>query len=170
MMELGDKTDNEYEKQGGYYCSYHRKPCPASYCIERISEGKSYCARHTSVCQSSYCSERTASDKPYCSRHSKYCSERYCCERIGEKESYCSSHNGSNYCATNGCYQKPSLSFFKYCSSCQTKNNRVQQQERQKQAQRQQAQATEQNQLKSLVKANTNISGEIKEVERFSTD
>jgi len=154
---FGDSSS--FDSMRNYYCSYHQKPCPVYYCIERNERGD-YCANHKSICQASSCSDRTASDKTYCSKHSKYCSESDCSQRIGEWQSYCSSHNGS-YCRGISCYKKVSSSET-YCFSCGI-TNRVREERQQAQAK-----ASEQNQLKSLVKSNTSIAGTIQEVERFS--
>ena len=102
--------------------------------------------QHNKQCP--HCSTRIASSESYCANHQYGCSEASCYSRISAISGYCLQH--SEVCSGGSCYQRIA-SYQSYCSACQ-------QQQR------------EQNQLKSLVKANTAIAGDIKEVERFSTD
>nr|UYR50791.1 hypothetical protein [Morchella crassipes] len=159
--EGGSSAEPTRAKPGDYYCYSHRKSCPVYLCLKRIREQESYCSNHVQACSNSSCSNRTAASQDYCSQHSKRCQESYCSERVASGKDYCSSHG--SYCRGISCYRRVS-SRGDYCFGCETANR-----ERERQQQREvQAKASEQNRLKSLVKANTSISGEIREVERFS--
>ena len=112
-------------------------------------------------CQSSNCSERIAVKDKYCAKHStNYCSAKYCQERIPEELKYCSSHI-PKYCANCSTWI---FSSDKYCSSCEVKREQQRQQEKALAEK-----ATEQTQLKSLVKANTSLNNPLS-VDRFSTN
>nr|UYR50786.1 hypothetical protein [Morchella crassipes] len=87
---------------------------------------------------------------------------------------------GGRYCKVPSCHQPTPNSiqsnYHIYCSEHaklygNSLNNYQQAKEQERISQQKaQAQATEQTRLKSLVKANTSVSGEIAEVARFSTD
>jgi hypothetical protein len=158
------------------YCANHQKECRANKCLQHISGGEDYCSSHKYQCQGSreryytYCSERVSSYQGYCWYHRNECQQSNCSKRIVYRDKNCYEHapvcrnlncsyrltEGGNYCFqhTNKCANCSTriADSQNYCSSCEV----------------QQQKETEQTKLKSLVKANTTITGDIQEVERFS--
>lgn len=127
--------------------------CRILNCENRVSKEQKHCAGHAYQCNYRsgdwHCYHRTASSYGYCSSHSKTCLS---CGKHIYKDSgydYCSEHQDS--CA--GCSNRVSYRGT-YCANCQNAKR---------------VKETEQTKLKDLVKSNTSISGEIAEVERFST-
>jgi hypothetical protein len=168
-------------------CSCHH--CPIEYCYTRILAKDKYCARHTvsynlSQCRCEgtdwlgrkayLCPQKVITSEGYCYYHENQCAE--CSERVDGRDKYCSQHwNG--YCKVMDCSERTpnphNSNHYIFCEQhAKLYGNSLsnyQEKKREEKQQRQQK-ATEQTKLKSLVKANTAISGVIKEVERFSTD
>jgi len=166
-------------------CSCHS--CPIEHCSTRILAKEKYCAKHTvsynlSQCRCEgtdwlgkktyFCSQKVITSEGYCYLHENKCAE--CSERVDGRDKYCFKHwNG--YCKVIDCHQQTPNSrdsnHYIYCEQhAKLYGNSLSnyQNIQQEKTQRKQQKETEQTKLKSLVKANTTITGEIKEVERFS--
>jgi len=149
----------------GYdYCELHNGgTCPD--CETLIGRHDEYCSECiANHCRDRFCLKRIAKGEKYCANHVKGCPSTNCFRRISERESYCSSHQKA--CAS--CLVRVA-SNQNYCLGCQEYNRKREQKESLRVQARQQERVSEQNQLKSLVKANTSLNLPI-EIEKFSTD
>jgi hypothetical protein len=169
-------------------CSCH--DCAQSHCSIKIKKNETYCSKHTvnsltprqckgdggdekSIYWSS-CKDKVITADGYCKYHENQCAE--CPRRLASWDKYCFEHwNG--YCKVIDCSERTpnSRDSNHYIFCAQHGNlygNSLSNYQEKKREERQQSQqkATEQTKLKSLVKTNTTIAGEIKEVERFSTN
>jgi hypothetical protein len=178
------KKDRMNERETNCHC--HN--CPVKECHERIASDKTYCSKHTvntltpRQCKgdggdekSIYwcsCKDKVITADGYCQYHENQCAE--CPRRLASRDKYCFEHSNS-HCKVDYCYQQTpnyhNSNHYIYCEQhAKLYGNSPSNSQEKKREERQQAQETEQTKLKSLVKANTAIAGEIKEVERFSTN
>lgn len=160
------------------FCDKHGK-CSQAFCLNWKVNYSDYCAKHTvnystpkqcvyeisTFYQERYkCQREVITADGYCSQHENKCEE--CSERmpVCTFSNYCVRHSNSCANCSARIYRSEN-----YCSNCEANNRReIASQQEQQQIQERQQKTTEQNQLKSLVKAKTSIGGEIAEVERFS--
>lgn len=159
-----------------------------SYCAKHtVSDSNSKCrGDEFSHFKSAYeralfgeCNRKVVTSDGYCSKHENQCAE--CDNRIWGDEKYCYQHS-NGYCQVIDCHQQtPNSRYSNYYIYCKehaklygnspSNYQQAQAQQRIQQQQRKEAERlerTEQDKLKSLVKANTSITGKIEEVTRVS--